>query len=257
MPMNQAEVWAAWAPEHAWWSPWAKPVLIAQLGADDYARPGSLDWQALPVTTLPTSSDRTALVVDLPGLEAVRYAVALAKRGFQPVPLFNGCPGPKAVVPVEALQTAMILAASELAAVQVDSHAPPAFLLDANRLNEAGKTRPGDFDNRWMTFPQDFPSGSLLLSRQIEMAVLLQEGSRVGEDLAHVLLEWKDAGIRLHLDDRRSPGKAVPLAVQRPHGYRALWHRTLTLLGLRRNSAGGFGSVIPEPPAEGGGYGSG
>jgi len=205
---------------------------------------------------LPMSGDRTAIVVDLPGLQSVRYGLALAKRGFQPVPVFNGCPGPKAVVPVEALQSAMIYSASVLAQMKVDSHAPPAFLLDANRLKEAGKTRPGDFDNRWMTFPQDFPSGGLLLSRQIETAVLLQEGSRVSDDLAHVLLEWKNAGIRMHLDDRRSPGKAAPLAVQQPHRYRALWYRALTLLGLRRNSAGGFGSVIPEPMPEGG-YGVG
>ena len=256
MPMNQAEVWEAWAPEHAWWSPWAKPVLIAQFEAADFARPGSFDWESLDLTALPTSGDRTAIVVDLPGLESVRYGLALAKRGFQPVPLFNGCHGPRAVVPVEALQSAMMYAASVLAAMKVESRAPPAFLLDANRLNDAGQARPGQFDNRWMTFPQDFPSGGLLLSRQIETAVLLQEGSRVGDDLAHVLLEWKDAGIRMQLANRHSPSKPVALDVQQPRRYRALWYRALTLVGLRRNSAGGFGSLVPEPSPEGG-YGVG
>jgi len=255
MPMNQAEVWEAWAPEHAWWSPWAKPVLIAQLGADDYAHRVSLDWQSLNASDLPISSDRAAIVIDLSGVDSVRYAVALAKRGFRPVPLFNACSGPNALVPVDALQTAMIQAASALAAMEIESHAPPAFLLDANRLKDTGRARPGQFDNRWMTFPQDFPSGGLLMSRQIEMAVLLQDGSRVGEDLAHVLFAWKEEGIRVHLH-HRLPGNAQPLTVVRPHGYRALWYRALAMVGLRRNSAGGFGSVIPEPSPEGG-YGIG
>lgn len=258
MPLNQQEVWEAWAPEHAWWSPWAKPVLIAQLGAVDFAHRVSLDWQAVDVSGLPNSSDRAAIVIDLGGADSVLYAMALAKRGFRPVPLFNACSGPKAVVPVDGLQSAMIEAASELAAMEIDSHAPPAFLLDANRLDDTQKARPGQFDNRWMTFPQDFPSGSLLVSREIEMAVLLQDGSRVSEDLAHVLLEWKDAGLRMQLHNRK-PGTAQPLTVLRPHGYRALWHRALAVLGLKRNSAGGFGSLIPEPapPSSHGGYGGG
>ena len=259
MPMNQQEVWEAWAPEHAWWSPWAKPVLIAQLRPEQCAHRVSLDWQSVDVSGLPTSSDRAAIVIDLGGADSVLYAMALAKRGFRPVPLFNACSGPNAIVPVEGLQAAMIEAASELAAMAIDNHAPPAFLLDANRLEDTEKARPGQFDNRWMTFPQDFPSGSLLIARQIEMAVLLQDGSRVGEDLAHVLLEWKDAGIRLQLHNRK-PGTAQSLTVLRPHGYRALWHRALAVLGLKRNSAGGFGSLIPEPVPEGGyrgGHGGG
>jgi hypothetical protein len=152
----------------------------------------------------------------------------------------------------------MIEAARELPGMEIADHAPPVFLLDANRLKDTGKIRPGQFDNRWMTFPQDFPSGGLLISRQIQMAVLLQDGSRVGEDLAHVLLEWKDAGIRLQLHNRK-PGTAQPLTILRPHGYRALWHRALAVLGLKRNSAGGFGSLIPEPVPHSsrGGYGGG
>ena len=35
--------------------------------------------------------------------------------------------------------------------------------------------------------------------------------------------------------------------------FRRAWYRALTLSGLRRNNAGGFGAVIPMPSS--GGYG--
>jgi hypothetical protein len=44
------------------------------------------------------------------------------------------------------------------------------------------------------------------------------------------------------------------LRVNRPSNFKTLWYRALAMMGLRRNSAGGFGSVIPEL-ASGGGFG--
>lgn len=253
MPMTPAEIWDAWAPTEVLWSQWAKPVLIAQI-IDVGAMPGAKhDWQALDLSALPRPSDRSAIIVDLPGVLSLSYGLALGKRGFRPVPLYNGCAGPAAVVPAEHLQAAMVDAAKELRVMKLDVDAPPAFLLDANRLRDTGRVRPGQFDNRWMTFPQDFPSGVLLKSRGIESAVLLQDEDVVGEDLAHVLLRWKDSGLRIMLQNRAAISEPRPLSVLRPPSYRALWHRALAALGLRRNSAGGFGSVIPLPAPEGGG----
>jgi hypothetical protein len=254
--MSTAEIWEAWAPANVLWSQWAKPVLIAQLGdfaAVDKAR---LDWQSLDLSALPLASDRTALVVDLPGWAAINYGVALAKRGFRPVPLFNGCVGRRSIVPTEPLQAAMVAAADDLREMAIDPDAPPAFLLDSHRMRSSGKPRPGEFDNRWMTFPQDFPSSDLLKSRQIELVVLLQDEDMAAEDLAHVLLRWQESGIRIMLQHRSELSKVRPLKILRPPGYRALWHRALAALGFKRNSAGGFGSVIPQPAPEGG-YGGG
>jgi hypothetical protein len=252
MPMSCAEIWEAWAPADVLWSQWAKPVLIAQLAEIASAAGARLDWQSLDLSALPRSSDRTALVVELPGALSISYGLALAKRGFRPVPLFNGCVGRAAVVPTEPLQAAMVTGAMELQEMTIDSAAPPAFLLDAHRLRAAGSVRPGQFDNRWMTFPQDFPSGALLKSQLIESVVLLQDEEAVDDDLAHVLLRWKESGVRIMLQNRGAMSKPRPLNVLRPPRYRALWHRALAALGLRRNSAGGFGSLIPEPSPEGG-----
>jgi hypothetical protein len=252
--MTPAEIWDAWAPADVFWSQWAKPVLIAQL-SDVGSLPGAKhDWQSLNVAALPRPSDRTAIVVDLPGASSIGYGLALAKRGFRPVPLYNGCAGPTAVVPADQVQAAMVAGAKELLEMKIDGGSPPVFLLDAHRLKGGGSAKPGQFDNRWMTFPQDFPSGALLKSRDIDSAVLLQEDESISEDLAHVLLRWKEAGLRIMLQSTGGNSEARPLSVLRPPSYRALWHRMLAALGLRRNSAGGFGSVIPQPAPEGGGY---
>jgi hypothetical protein len=41
--------------------------------------------------------------------------------------------------------------------------------------------------------------------------------------------------------------------VQRPSSFRNLAYRAFALFGLKRNSAGGFGSIIPVVSAGGGG----
>jgi hypothetical protein len=50
-------------------------------------------------------------------------------------------------------------------------------------------------------------------------------------------------------------GLPQPLQVRKPSKFRHLWYRALVLLRLRRNSAGGFGSVIPMPSSGGHGFG--
>src|SRR5688572_21852897 len=108
MPMTPAEIWDAWAPADVLWSQWAKPVLIAQLADAGPVSGARLEWQSLDLSALPTRSDRTVIIVELAGALSINYGLALAKRGFRPVPLFNGCVGPLAVVPTEQLQAAMV-----------------------------------------------------------------------------------------------------------------------------------------------------
>lgn len=125
--------------------------------------------------------------------------------------------------------------------------APPAFLLDANRLSPSQPSGPGKYDNRWMVFPQDFPSATFLKSRQILRVLVLQRPPEPASDLAHVLLRWQEAGLELLWTDPAAGHAPETLRVQKPSGFRDLSYRAMALLGLRRNSAGGFGSVIPFP----------
>ena len=277
--MKPSELYKLWAPEDSIWSKWAKPVLFADemitragpnpaaastniflpsvrddmTGRDepDPAAPAPL----LSADLAPAADGGTAIILDLPGAGAVQQGLALSQRGFRPVPLFNGVAGPSALINVAPIIFALQAAADALAGLQLPAGAPPVFLLDVLRSGGGASARPGMFDNRWYAFPQDFPSANFLRSRGIGAVVLGQAGAVLPQnDLAHVLLRWQEAGLNLFswkLNDQTPP---APLQVQRPARFRALWYQALALAGLRRNSTGGFGGVVPEP-SSGGGYG--
>jgi hypothetical protein len=99
-----------------------------------------------------------------------------------------------------------------------------------------------------MVFPQDFPSANYLLAQQIRRVVLVRPTSKSPlEDLSHVLCRWQEAGIEIFDHDPQSAAPPQKLTVQPPPKYRWLWRRLLTMMGLRRSSAGGFGSIVPQP----------
>jgi len=104
------------------------------------------------------------------------------------------------------------------------------------------------FDNRWMTFPQDFPSGSFLRNRGICTVVFVHDKfqTQPPEDLAHVLLRWQEDGIAIQSKSARFGEAPVSINVVRPFRFRAAWYRALAALGLRRNDAGGFGGYPPD-----------
>src|SRR5208337_2702449 len=127
-----------------------------------------------------------------------------------PVPLYNASPGSPfvglspgaqgawdAAVDMRPIVAAIGRITASLQALNLPADAPPAFLLDSNRL--LGTTRPvtpGMFDNRWMVFPQDFPSANFLLVHGIQKALLVQKDRlEPQDDLAHTLLRWQEGGI--------------------------------------------------------------
>jgi hypothetical protein len=132
------------------------------------------------------------------------------------------------------------------------SDPPPAFVLDALRLKGTKPFSNDMFDNRWMLFPQDFPSAKFLREHGIRRLVLVQGGqSQPQEDLSHVLLRWQEAGIEILVKAVDDAGLPEKITVSRPSRFRALWYRALAILGLRRSSVGGFGSFIPTTSGAG------
>lgn len=253
--MTRMELYEAWAPPESVWSRWAKPVLFAEM---PLTQTSEALGDALVETTglsCPAPDERTALVVELPGVQSVVAGADLARRGYRPVPLFNASSGPAAILDVERIKAALRRYAPTLGALSIPADAPPAFLLDSERLAGSRIVAPGRFDNRWVVLPQDFPSGNFLLSQDIRSAALLRiNGERVSDDLAHVLRRWQEAGMPLRRLSTTPGAKCRPLEVPRPSRFRALWYRALAVAGLRRNSAGGFGGIVPLP-SSGGGYG--
>ena len=243
--MNPTDLYRLWAPEDSIWSNWAKPILFTEAPIDYF---GDVpDWKTYRVAWAPSREAGNGIVLDLPGADSVWAALALASRGFRPVPLFDGAPGSKAVIDVGPIVGAIQKAAADLGSLKLPADAPPVFLLDSRRTDHGALLMHGDFDNRWVIFPQDFPSANFLLSRGIRSMILAQEAvCQPRSDLAHAMLRWQQAGVQILVCDVRKDDPPQALQITRPGNFRRLWYRALVLAGLRRNSAGGFGGRIPE-----------
>lgn len=243
--MNREELFEIWAPPGANWSLWAKPVLFAH--AANAAPVAQATVAQFDLSSVPRSIENTALVVELPGAESVEMGVSLAQIGYQPVPIFNAAPGSKAVVPVQPIISALAHGASKFARCVLPANAPPAFLIDANRMRPEIPLNPGVFDNRSVVFPQDFPSAQALSRAGIRRVVTIQRENAIQNDLQHVLRRWQEAGLVIWLKRADQPTPPSPIEVPRPSRFRALFYRFATLLRFRRSSAGAFGSEVPDP----------
>ena len=257
--MDPRRIFEIWAPPDGPWSPWAKPVLFAHL---DVA--GDLPTVAIPEIRLPFDRPKAggrAVVVDLPSLESIGLGLELARLGYRPVPLFNACPSPPGLsgdvvpeaVPVKPLLSALMQGTDRLKSAGLTGDAPPAFLLDADRLGTEKPILPGWFDNRWVVFETDLPSARFLARYQITAVELIHRGAP-GEDLLDVLRDWNRAGISLWHTDLDQPGPPSALVVPGTWflGLSRLARRVWALLSLRRNPRGGYGGVVPESESSGG-----
>jgi len=261
--MTNEEIFTVWSPENSLWSTWAKPVLFAHLGmafvmplSGEVAR--DADWS-------PTPDEKFAVVLDLPGDESVWVGVALAARGYRPVPLYNAVPLPFgapildpltghsiAAVNVLPIISALRRTAEQLGGMHIPPDAPPVFLLDANRHGDGLSIQPDQFDNRSICFTTDFPSANFLLTNGIQRVLLIQRNRAEPQvDLAYVLRRWQDGGLQLERMQIDLPFERERFQASRPSWYGAMFQRALSALGLRRAPGGGFGAWMPESSASG------
>lgn len=242
-----------------------QPVLFAEM-KDNPVDDLVASWANTGGVWAPENISDCAIIVDLPGADAVVAGYFWATIGFRPVPLFNGCPGAGAAVDVQPILHALLNMTSYLKALPLKPDAPPVFLLDSSRMRNRVPITPGVFDNRWLAFPEDFPSATFLLSHNIKNAILIHElpahaslhsaflvndTPQPQEDLAHVLLRWQQAGILIQSKDVHSDAPPKRISVAKPGMFKTLYRRAMVLLGLHRNDAGGFGSEVPQPGSGG------
>jgi hypothetical protein len=274
--MKAAEVFQRWAPPGCPWSPWVKPVLFAHFAEllskeafeldppptwleSDVIKPLleqtlSADKAQHPYRSS-TKLDDVAIVVDLPGSEGVVVGVALAGHGFQPVPLYNALPAKASmVVDQRPIMKALVSAAPAL--TSPSDRAPPAFLLDANRMNH-DRFMAGAFDNRSVSFVSDFPSAAKLVGAGIRRAVLLQSDDEPPSvDLSETLELWRKAGVEIFLKPASVPGPPQPCARPRAPFLSRLLYR-LERRQFGRHPDGTFGKLVPALPPPGSGWSSG
>jgi hypothetical protein len=262
--MNKEEIFAAWSPETSIWSRWAKPVLFAHIDMVEVLTVPVVD-PGCDVSWFPSPQEKAAIVLVLPGEEGVFCGLALAARGYRPVPLYNAVPLPSGVsmfgpssprysaaVNILPIMSALATSAERLVNLEIPSDAPPVFLLDADRQGDGRTMLPNEFDNRSVCFTTDFPSANFLLAQGIQRVVLIQKNRKEPRtDLAHILRRWQDGGLTLERLQLDFPARPEPFVVARPSWYGAMFQRALAAFGLRRARGGGFGAWVPD--ASGGG----
>lgn len=245
--MYPEEAYEIWAPFDAIWSKWAKPGIFV---CKTYNAPRHVILSSLPdLYSWHSGLGDTAVIVNLSGFESIMYGLALAELGYRPVPIFNSIDGPSAIFDACSIKHALLEGAEKLKMTNISLNAPPAFLLDSNRMN--GRPKEGDFDNRWVVFPQDFPSSIFLLSHGIKRVILVQIPGAIDRDLGQVLAFWKRSRIEIlmmKVEGEFSPHAAENLKpISRFNFARAAFGAFLIVsLGLRRSNAGGFGSIVPS-----------
>ncbi len=192
------------------WQPYFVPTLIQSLQAE------SLRSQLTPITapSMEASYGRgqalaedilanaanpqeTAIFVDLIGRDSIAYGAGLASR-CRLVATFDNYPHPLGVVPSHETLAAMLYYADEIADRQarLPEDAPPAFLLDAYRLNEY-KDAEDRFDNRYLA---KVPPADRLRAAGIKNIIYVTpDSSRKEEmdDLNEDFVAYKDAGLQV------------------------------------------------------------
>lgn len=234
------DTYRAWTDTPSPWTRWSKPVIFTSLKPEHYS--ANIEAELPDVSWAPRTAGDAAIVLDLPARLSVRTAVALAQRGYQPVPLYNSCAGPGMLVDIAPLLEEIAGLAGTLRKLSLPGDSPPCFMLDARRMEGSTLTDVSRFDNRWVVLPQDMPSAQMLKQQGISRIILVSDRV-IRQDLAHILRRYQEAGLAIIQGD--DTGRMVPVNVPTPSRFRGLFYRISVLSGLKRNSAGGFGSMVP------------
>lgn len=242
-----------WANPASKWTPWTKPVLFTSANPNRNDKqnftPNTVSWQKIV-------DKETMIIVDLQGAQSVYEGVGLAQIGYRPIALYNGVNEPKQpstmIVDVTELGNALIDSANYLAKINLPKDAPPAFLLDANRMTVSGTRNffTGKFDNRWSVFPQDMPSATFLKEQGIKKIIIRSD--RIAQDLAHVLYRYQNENLKIVRVTKRDIHRKA--TISKPKKFANAFYRFQVILGLSPDSTGGFGAVVPTETQ---GYGHG
>ena len=93
-----------------------------------------------------------------------------------------------------SIQVGLIWGANILKETKIEKDAPPAFLIDSNRLNRH-KISVSVFDNSWDLYHQDMPTAEYFLKNGIDTIII--RGDKVAKDLNKILFEFPKKGVRI------------------------------------------------------------
>lgn len=194
--MTGKEIYRRWAPAGARWVDWVRPVPFV-LMSDSFRANTVYNFTVPEINYINQSDAKTVVIIDLPSYESVNEGLALARLGFRPVPLYNGTKEPEgamALVDNHAIESALAWGVLELEQTEIASDAPPAFLLDSNRLHRF-KMSISVFDNSWDIYDQDMPSADYFLENGIDRIIV--RGRKIQKDVKKILYKFQQKGISI------------------------------------------------------------
>jgi len=202
------EAFITWAPPGCKWSAWVRPVPF--ILHDTCSLNQVMNFKIPCIFYVDELQSDTAFFIDMPGYESIKEGLALAKLGWQPIPLYNGTDeqtGVKALVDNHGIECALFWGADVLADMNIKKDAPPAFLLDSNRLHRH-KPEASYFDNSWDLYSQDIPSVEYFLDSGIQKIVV--KGEKIHNDLKRIFYKFQKKGIEiLFTEGYETPQKII------------------------------------------------
>ena len=208
--MTGKDIYKIWAPTGAKWVEWVRPVPFAII--NDNLKILEVSSFTIPNIDYINKNDKdTIIIVDLPGNEGIKEAIALSKLNYRPIPVYNGTneqEGAMATTDNHSIVMGLIWGASELKKIEFSQDANPTFMLDSNRTNRL-KMNASVFDNSWDVYGQDLPSAKYLVKNNISKIIVRAE--KLQKDLKKVLYKYQKEGIKVFLKDEYNEIKKVKI----------------------------------------------
>lgn len=212
--MTGKDFYKIWAPIGAKWVDWVRPVPF--VGINENLKIYEIENFTIPqINYIQNPTTDTAIIIDLPENNSIKEGLGLAKFGFRPIPIYNGTDqqdGAMATVDNKSIKIGLIKGALELQKMEIDKNAPPAFLLDSNRMNRY-KMNLSVFDNSWDIYAQDLPSAEYFLKNGINKMIV--RGEAIQTDLQKILYSFQQKGISIYLTNGYENIQKISL--KKPH----------------------------------------
>lgn len=208
------DIFNIWATRGAKWTQWIRPVPFVAIN-EDFKSYDICEFTIPNITYINELPMDTAVIVDLSDDEGIKEGIALAKIGFRPIPVYNGTEpqeGVMATVDNNVIEYGLIKGAMELKNLTIANDAPPAFLLDSDRMNRY-KMNESIFDNSWDIYPQDLPSAKYFLENGIDKIIVV--GEKIQKDLKKILYKFQKEGIKISFVKRYEEPKEMVIRKQR------------------------------------------
>lgn len=209
--MTNKEIFKIWAPYGKRWVDWVRPVPFVAIKNTKPFTPAFREVECLELKK--DDTQHIAIILDLPDEQSVEVGIWLAENyGYRPIPIFNGtiepC-GARATTNNVDMIDALVWGAKQLQNIELADDAPPAFLIDKNRLENIKVDRTV-FDNSWDIYFQDIPSEKYFINNGITEILVISRN--LSKDFKEIFKQFSEQKISVYLSDGYSKPKCVKKA---------------------------------------------